>query len=98
MTDDEKRGYSKGYAAGRRAMRRSARDLRDAAREDFVQRMMIAIAPQIIASPWERTVKGEKRTDQTAPEIMKTVRFIAIEAAEMCKFPVAYDDSKEQPA
>ena len=89
MTQDEQRGYSKGYAAGlRRKAKTVSKEDVEALREDFIQRMMIAIAPQIISSPWGRTVDGKWKPDTGAKAIMKTVREASIEAADKCSFNV----------
>lgn len=97
MTPDEQRGYSKGYAAGqRRAKREHAAEVMDAVREDFIQRMMIAIAPQIIASPWGKTVDGKWKAHKGAVEIMGCVRNVAVEAAKQCSFTVLAEPEQDQ--
>jgi hypothetical protein len=89
------RGYSQGYAAGRRrALREDREEARRALKEDFTQRMMIAIASQQIREPWGKTVDGVRKNFTTAPEIMGNVRYIAEEAARLCAFypPTIIDD------
>jgi hypothetical protein len=99
MTPDEKRGYSRGYSAGRRLARASIdRELIAALKEDFTQRMMIAIAAQQIARPWGERVGEEHKPYTTAPEITKNIRYIAEAAAGQCSFVATAVLHTEPPA
>ncbi len=91
MNRDEKRGYTKGYNAGRRRQaderrRANLHNLRAIAREEFVQKMMLASAPHILGHPWIRTVKGEKVKDSSAGDFARTIRVFAQECAAKCDF------------
>ena len=81
---EDRNAYQRGYYAGRKVKR--SLDGQRAAREDFIQRMMVSIAPQLIAKPWGKTVKGEFIQHTTGEQIMRTVRSIAVEAADLCDF------------
>lgn len=99
MTQDEQRAYAKGYSTGRKRMKVDcAREIERQMREDFIQRMMISIAPQIIESPWGTTKDGKFIADKGAQQIMGTVRLIATKAADRCNFTappvIDKDDAK----
>ena len=67
MTDDEKRGYSKGYAAGmRRIEREFSNALSEHRRSEFQRQVFLAILPELVRSPWQ--VNG--KTWDTIPQFV----------------------------
>lgn len=69
MTDDEKRGYSKGYAAGRRRRSREIQAERRLAREQaFWQRAVLALAGHAFDCVGWRD--GNKEPISTRPQRM----------------------------
>lgn len=55
----EKRGYSKGYAAGQRRVRAGdEQQLRAFMQEEFERQVFVTILPQLVSQPWQT---GSKR-------------------------------------
>jgi len=66
--------YQKGYAAGRR---RADRDERDTERQHAVMlaryALASAIAPEVIRSPWHKTVNGVRKPQNTAAGMAEVI-------------------------
>lgn len=89
MTADEQRGYSKGYAAGkRRAATEYSRELADWRREQFKQRAALVALQQMMlpGNAWGTTVDGVHKPYTSMEEYSKAAFLFADHLAKRTYF------------
>jgi len=74
-TADEKRGYTKGYAAGcRRSARFERAETVSAMREEFERQVFLAVLPELLARPWQVNGEAWKSMEQFVDGAAKFAR------------------------